>query len=314
MKRSTASHMDIRFMLSTDKYPICAWRRHAVSKCWIAMLFAIPALISGSGVDASAQDAPSKLKRAPEIRLADETVSLPIVMVGEYLFIEGSVAGVKGKLMLDTGAEQALAINDHRVPVANGRTIGTGHFGSGETFAVRLVPELTGIQIGPLRFARATTVQTQDARQLEGITPDFLGWLGHHAWAGSAMKLDYRASRVTFYKGGPGAYLKGERVIAELPFETRKLPNHPLMPGRIGDTAIIAAWDTGQYGSLFTDAAGKAALLRSRHLTVSSDKEGAYDLAGLELTGRSQPIISSMEVEPHGPRPQPRQLAVETAR
>lgn len=251
----------------------------------------------GFGVGASAQTVPPKSERAPEVRLTGETVSLPIVMVGEYPFIEGSVAGVRGKLMLDTGAEQALAINDHRVPVANGRTIGTGHFGSGETFAVRLVPELTGIWIGTLRFARATNVQTQDARLLERITPDFLGWLGHHAWAGYAMKLDYRASRATFYKGGPDAYLKGEKVIAELPFETRKLPNHPLMPGRIGGMAIIAAWDTGQYGSLFTDAAGKAALLRSRHLTVSSGKGGAYDLAGLELAGQSLPVISAVEVE-----------------
>lgn len=297
MKRSTASHMDIRSMLSTDKCPIRAWRRRTVCKCWTAMLLAIPALVSGSAVNANAQEVPPKSERAPEIRLAGETVSLPIMMVGEYPFIEGSVAGVKGKLMLDTGAEQALAINDHRVPVANGRTIGTGHFGSGETFAVRLVPELTAIRIGALHFARATSVQAQDARLLEGITPDFLGWLGHHAWAGYAMKLDYRASRATFYKGGPGAYLKGERVIAELPFETRKLPNHPLMPGRIGGMAIIAAWDTGQYGSLFTDAAGKAALLRSRHLTVSSDKGGAYDLAGLELAGHSLPVISAVEVE-----------------
>ena len=76
---------------------------------------------------------------------------------------------------------------------------GTGHFGSGEAFAVRLVPELTAIQIGIFRFGRATIVHTQDARQLEGMTPDLVGSLGHHAWAGDAMKPDYRASGITFY-------------------------------------------------------------------------------------------------------------------
>ena len=84
------------------------------------------------------------------------TVSVPIVMVREFPFIEGSVSGVAGKLMLDTGYQGALTVNDHRVPISGGRTIGTGVFGSGQTFQVRLIPELADVRVGEMVFPRVT--------------------------------------------------------------------------------------------------------------------------------------------------------------
>jgi hypothetical protein len=62
----------------------------------------------------------TKSERAPEIRLAGKTVTLPLVMVREFPFIEGEIAGIKGKFMLDTGMQDGLVINDHRVPIAGG--------------------------------------------------------------------------------------------------------------------------------------------------------------------------------------------------
>ncbi|MFD2427139.1 hypothetical protein ACFSUK_01290 [Sphingobium scionense] len=59
----------------------------------------------------------TKSDRAPEMRLAGKTVTLPLVMVREFPFIEGEIAGVRGKFMLDTGMQDALVINDHRVPL-----------------------------------------------------------------------------------------------------------------------------------------------------------------------------------------------------
>lgn len=262
-------------------------------------LFMLLSALSAAAASTTAVDAQhtyAKQQRAPEIRLYGDTVTLPILMIEEFPFIESSVDGVNGKLMLDTGAEQALLINDHRVPVAGGRTLGSGRFGSGQRFITRLVPAVRDIRIGPVRFSHATSVQVQDARLLEQITPDFLGWLGHHAWAGYAMKLDYRASRAIFYKAGPAVYLKGEKVVAEIPFETRKLPNVPLMRGRIGGRSIIAAWDTGQYGKLFTDAEGKADLVRSRKLAISRHRSGTFDLAEFELGGFVLPGVPAMEV------------------
>ena len=52
---------------------------------------------------------PPVSQRAPELRLGEGTVTLPIVMIGEYPFVEGAISGVEGKLMLDTGYEGGFA-------------------------------------------------------------------------------------------------------------------------------------------------------------------------------------------------------------
>lgn len=239
--------------------------------------------------------APPLSEQAPEVRLAGEIVTLPIVMVREYPFIEASIAGVAGKLMLDTGYQGALILNDHRVPLTGGRIIGSGFFGSGQTFEVRLISEVQDVRIGGLTFPRVTEVRTQDARLLETITPDFVGWLGYEAFATHALKLDYRALRATFYAEG-GDYLAGERVVAELPFEIRRLPNMPLMAGDLGGTPFVVSWDTGQYGALYTTDAGKARLLRDGRLTPSASDSDTFDIHGLEIDGHLLPIIPAVEV------------------
>lgn len=286
---------------SVEKAAAC---RSAGASLALATLLAVGSLPVSSSLKAVAE--PTQVT-SPEIRLTEDRTSLPIVMVGEFPFVEASVAGIKGKLMLDTGAEEALILNSNRVPITDSRPLGTGRFGSGQTFEKRLARQVRGVRVGPLHFPQATDVRVQDARLLEQITPDFLGWLGYRAWANHAMKLDYRRMRVTFYRGGPGAYLKGERVMAELPLTTRSKPNIPLMSGHIADLPIIASWDSGQYGALFTNEASKLHLIRAKHLTPSKDNPGTFDLSGLVLNGRNLPPIPRVEVET---RPSPAASAI----
>lgn len=240
---------------------------------------------------------PPVSKRAPQLRLSEETVSLPIMMVREYPFVEAVIAGVAGKLMLDTGYEGALIVNDHRVATRDGQVIGRGFFGSGETFEVKLVPELTDVRIAHLTFDRVTDVTTQDARLLETITPDFLGWLGYTAFATHALELDYRRLLATFHAPGQTPGIANERVLADLAYETRRLPNHPLMAGRLGDLAVVTSWDTGQYGTLYTTEAVKAEMLADGRLVPSPAGPDAWDLRGLELSGQPMPMIVGISVE-----------------
>jgi hypothetical protein len=220
-------------------------------------------LILFAAAPALAQDRPRGPLVAPEFRLHGEEVSLPIVMVREFPFVEAQVNGVKGKLMLDTGDNSALGLNDNHLTLPDGRTVGQGQFGSGQTFKLILRPLVDQVRLpGGLAYGPITTVMSQSATQLEHITPDFLGWLGYWFWDGYAMKLDYKAARVTFYKGGPKAFLKGEKVIAALPFTLPKLPNQPVIRVRIGGVEFQTVFDTGQYGNLYTDAA------TLKHLTV----------------------------------------------
>lgn len=205
---------------------------------------------------AVAQETPHGAALAPEFRLTGDVVSIPLVMVREFPFVEAEINGVKGKLMLDTGAIEALSLNHNHIKLPAGRVIGQGNFASGQTFEMILRPSIDAVRLaGGLNYGRITTVRSQDAAQLERITPDFLGWVGYSFWDGYAVKFDYRASKATFYKGGPKAFLKGETVVAAIPFETPKLPNDPMLTAKIGDTDFAAVLDTGQYGNIFADKA-----------------------------------------------------------
>lgn len=272
-----------------------AWRFQSTLLLHVAAVLTLTATIFLPVQAQTASSLPPVSEQAPEVRLTARIVALPIVMVGEYPFIDASIAGVAGKLMLDTGYKGALIVNDHRVPLAGEKVTGGGFFGSGQKFEVRLVPEARGVRIGQLHYPRVTNVRTQDARLLESITPDFIGWFGYEAFSSHALKLDYRALNATFYAEGSD-YLADERVVADLPFETRKLPNIPLMTGQIGDMPFVVSWDTGQYGGLYTTEAGKARLLRDGQLTPSSKDPEAFDVHGLVLGGKTLPAISGVEV------------------
>ncbi len=238
----------------------------------------------------------TKSDRAPEMRLAGKTVTLPLVMVREFPFIEGEIAGVRGKFMLDTGMQDALVINDHRVPLVGGSKIGTGHFGSGQTYDVRLHSEVRKIRIGDIDYARVTSVRSQDARMLEKITPDFLGWIGYGFFSSHAMKLDYQHLEVTFYEEGPDRFLGGEKLVAALPFETRKLPNIPLMRARIGDVDAIISLDTGMYGSLNIGEEKRRRLLDGGQLSRTEGSD-TFDLTGVRIADKIDISAPGIEVE-----------------
>lgn len=235
-------------------------------------------------------------ERAPEVRLVGKTVTLPLVMVREFPFIEGEIAGIKGKFMLDTGMREALVINDHRVPIAGGSKIGTGHFGSGQSFEVRLHEAVQNVRIGDIYYPGVTSVRSQDARMLEKITPDFLGWVGFGYFSGYAMKLDYDRLIATFYQEGSDRFLANETLVATLPFETRNLPNIPLLQARIGDLNAIVSLDTGMYGSLNISQKKRQNLLEDGHLKPTRDPD-AFDLTGVRLADRIDVEATAIEVE-----------------
>lgn len=256
-----------------------------------AAMIAVIALAIPAAV--AAQEVPRGPAIAPEFRLKGEVVSLPFSMVREFPFVEAEINGVKGKLMLDTGALEALALNHNHITLPEGRSIGQGNFGSGQTYEMILRPSVENVRLpGGLSYGRVTTFRSQDSRQLERITPDFLGWLGYYFWDGYAVKLDYKASKATFYKGGPKAFLKGETLVAAIPFETPKLPNNPVLTARIGDVDFATVLDTGQYGNIFADAATLERLTAAGAIKPIADgDDAAVDVAALRFsTGPAIPL------------------------
>lgn len=231
---------------------------------------------------------------APELRLSGDQVTLPIVMVRAFPFVEASIAGVAGKLMLDTGSQEAMTVNSKRVPVTLGEPLGIAKYGSGQSYAMHLAPVVRDIRVAQLRYEKASNVDAHEAAQLERITPDFIGWLGYYFWEGYALKMDYRNLQATFYRSPTDAYLQGEQLIAALPFEQRLRPNMPVMPARMGEVAATAVFDTGQYGGLYLDAATKTRMLQAGLLIPAGDDE--YDLTQLTIDGHTLPGIKGIGV------------------
>jgi hypothetical protein len=202
-------------------------------------------------------------------------------MVGEFPFVEVSVNGVAGKLMLDTGNEEPLILNEHRLPSAERSPLHSGYFGSGQTFQVNVQPHVDDVIVDSLRYRLVTQVETQNARELEAITPDFLGFIGYDFFSGYALKLDYPGKRAIFYRDGTGDFLAGEQVVATLHFELRKLPNHPVVHAQIGSLDVAVVFDTGQNGSLFVTDSAKQALVAEGSLRASED--GRFAVNGVRF-------------------------------
>lgn len=257
-----------------------------------AALTAAIALTLAAPAAALTQDVSSETQIAPEFRLKGDTVSFPFVMVREFPFVEAKIAGVKGKLLLDTGAFEALVLNHNHLDLPAGRVIGRGAFGSGQTYEKVLRPSVDNVQLpGGLSYGRVTTFRSQDAAQLERITPDFIGWLGYQFWDGYAVKVDYKASKATFYKGGPKAFLKGETVVAAIPFEAPKLPNNPVLTAKVGGLDFETVLDTGQYGNLFADKATLEQLTAAGAITPVAGEDDAIDIKAVQFAkGPSIPL------------------------
>jgi hypothetical protein len=233
---------------------------------------------------------------APEMRLAGERITLPIVMVKGFPFVEGSIAGVSGKLLLDTGADEAFVVNSHRVPVSNTVPAGRGKFGSGQTYDVATAPRVEDVRVAELRYPGVTRVNTQDATQLERITPDFIGWLGYYFWENYALELDYGRLQATFHRQPGQDYLAGQKQLAALPFDLLKRRNIPIMKARIGDTDLTVAFDSGQYGYLYVDPDVRDKMIR-QGLLAPAGEDGSYKVTQMRLAGVDMASAMTIKVD-----------------
>jgi len=255
----------------------------------------------------SAQDIPAPNKADPPSKifgLTEDITSLSIVMIREFPFVAATVNGVPGKIMFDTGSKEALSLNAHKAPLKDGKVVGKGTFGSGQTYEVKLYPEVAAVAItGGPSYRSIPDVMGQDLSSMEEeITPDFLGFIGHDFYRGYLFKLDYKGNRITFYRQTAARrksqdYLSGETVVAVVPFTTRKLPNHPLVPVTIGGVDFLGTFDTGMDGAVYMTKATQARLTKQRLLTpVPARDDILYNIAGVSLTPGIKATVSGIHV------------------
>ncbi|QNL52312.1 hypothetical protein H8S90_12505 [Olivibacter sp. SDN3] len=214
--------------------------------------------------------------------LHGDTVVFPIKLVNAYPFISGTVNGVTGKFMFDTGSSNSIALNDNVLSFPEKKVTGSGVVGSGQTYKASTIDTVKKITFNNgLVYKNLEKIHSANYNFVENITPDFIGYIGYKFFEGYTFKLDYIHKKVTFYKNTPQRelnkdFLTNEKVLSIIDFDTRRLPNHPLIKFKIGNTEILGAFDTGQNGLLqVSDNTQK--VLSSERLITQSGVDGAGD-------------------------------------
>ncbi|MBS1663093.1 MAG: sigma-54-dependent Fis family transcriptional regulator [Bacteroidetes bacterium] len=193
-------------------------------------------------------------------QLHGDSIVFPLTLVNAYPFVSVEVNGIKGKFMFDTGLNGDMQINDNAVNLPGKRPVKKGQVGSGQSFTQNINDTIAEVKFkNGLTYHNLLNITSANFDFLQNnITPDCIGYIGHNFFKGYLFKLDYLRRKLTFYKiteerKQSKDFLKGETVLATLTFETRRLPNHPMVRVTIGNVDLLGSFDTGQYGLIQLD-------------------------------------------------------------
>ncbi|WP_421943302.1 hypothetical protein [Pedobacter sp.] len=216
--------------------------------------------------------------------LHGDSIVFPITLINAFPFISATVNGIPGKFMFDTGNRAAIDINDNYIKLANKKNRGDGIVASGQAFKKNINDTLQEVKFtNGITFRNLEHIVSANYDFLQNrITPDCLGYIGHDFFKGYIFKLDYLGRKLTFYKitaerNLSNDFLNGEKVLTTINFEIRKLVNHPLATMKIGGIDVLAAFDTGQYGSLQLDTPS-ADVLKRKGLVLGSGMDRGGNL------------------------------------
>ena len=238
--------------------------------------------------------------------LHGDSVVFPITIINAFPFISGSVNGVNGKFMFDTGNAASVDINDNYVILPKKKHKGDGVVASGQSFKKNVNDTISEVKFkNGLSYQNLENIRSGNYDFLQKyITPDCLGYIGHNFFKGYMFKLDYLRRKITFYKSTSERnlsrdFLANEKVLGVIDFEIRKLQNHPLVKMKIDGIDVIAAFDTGQYGSLQLDAISEKNLKR-RGSVVFSGTDGEGDtlltVKNLVMNGKFKTTLKGVEL------------------
>ncbi|QMW01580.1 hypothetical protein H3H32_27030 [Spirosoma foliorum] len=226
-------------------------------------------------------------QHGPELQ--GDSIIFPLTLVDAFPFVSVAVNGVKGKFMFDTGNKCYIEINDNAVNLPRKRAVSKGQVGSGQSFISNMNDTIAEVKFkNGLTYRNLLNITSANLDFLQDhITPDCLGYIGHDFFKGYLFKLDYVKRKLTFYKVTEARkrskdFLNGEKVVAVLDFDTRRLPNHPMVRVKVGGVDLLGSFDTGQYGLIQLEDQA-ANVLKKKKLLVDAGKNG-YDDSTVNVT------------------------------
>lgn len=242
-------------------------------------------------------------EKTPELH--GDIIVFPITLINAFPFISGTVDGVNGKFMFDTGSATSISLNDNFIKLPNKKVKGNGVVGSGQSFKTSINDTIREIKFtNGITYLNLENITSANYDFLQRyITPDFIGYIGHNFFKDYLFKLDYIGRKITFYKSSAERsntkdFLVDEKVLAVIDFKTRKLENHPIVNVTIGNINVLGAFDTGQYGMLQLDSPSSKEL-RSKGYVFDYGTDGDGDtllnVKNITIDGKFKTALKGVE-------------------
>lgn len=204
---------------------------------------------------------------------------------GGFMMVDGSVNGVGGEFMFDTGSPFSFFLNDHRLDLGPGKVLSHGSAASGQGITVMLHQGETKITVAnDIRIEGFEEVRGSDFDFVEHeVKTDFLGFIGRDLVRGGPILVDYDTGKLVVLQSGADLSIYGKGVVLHF------APNAaaPSVPFHIKGVSITGSFDTGSLGEFVLTKETRHQLLQSGALReeMPGAANTTYVLSGLTYEG-----------------------------
>lgn len=212
---------------------------------------------------------PAQHSRAFSLLDAEYHQRIPIQVIGNYVFLDGSVVGRSGGFILDTGTPYPVFLNNSFLPLKLDRYVATGKAGAalgnvGREQVVYAHPDVALVRIGNRVVTSPGVLLSSNFGYIAdmesgGIRPDFLGFVGLPVLFEHEFVLDYAQGALDLYRldaqGEPLiTHVQSSEIVATLAFYRRNesgIGGHlPFVDIEIAGIPFVGMLDTGTLGEL----------------------------------------------------------------
>lgn len=191
-----------------------------------------------------------------KIELEGDTVKIPFIIIGNWIFIDGEVNEIKGRWMFDTGNNKVISLNSDKLKDITSNETGSGYVGSGQAFKTVQYKTINNIKIGNLQYFSLPDLNGENQNFLYPITTEIIGMIGFGFFKGYDLKIDYLRSELTFFKQKDSNLWKDIKnkkgYITSVSYFTKKQENIPMINITYKGVNYLATFDTGGGNGWFT--------------------------------------------------------------
>jgi len=240
--------------------------------------------------------------------VSKEYISLPFHLIDGYILIDGEINNRKGKFMFDTGNPQGLLLNNNFLDLKKNNKVGNGRTGSRQQLMI-YQSDIANVKIiNEVNWDSLNNVMHADFGFIEeGITKDFLGFLGYEFIENYEFIIDYDAQVINLYQldetghSSQNIYNK-EDVIESLKFTTLSEKQMPVLEFSLANEKIVSYFDTGNQGSINLLPSFKDKLLHTKDLKSFNNgwygqpNSPTFVLDGLTYNGNKLEKIRNLSI------------------